>query len=177
MLTMAARPANVVSGEAGLQRRIGMSLVRWDPMRDLQVMRDRLNQVFEDAIVRPGSNLLADLAERPAMDIYERDGNFIVEAHIPGFTPDEVEVSLSNRTLTISAKHEETKEVKEKTYYRRESHAGTLLRSIVLPDDVDVANLDAALVDGVLTLTAKKLEVTPTTKIAVRPALKEAAVG
>lgn len=154
-----------------------MSPVRWEPLREIQALRDRFNQVFEDAIVRPGSNLLSELAERPALDVYERDGTFVLEAHMPGFAPAEIEVSLNNRTLTISAKHEQTEEVKEKTYYRRESHSGTMLRSIALPDDVDVATLDATLVDGVLTLTAKKLQESPPTKIAVRPVLKEATVG
>ncbi len=154
-----------------------MAITRWEPFREIQTLRERINHMFEDAIVRPSSMWLADMVEGPAVDVYELDDKFVVEAQVPGFKLEEIEVGLTNRTLTIKAEHKLTEEVKEKTYYQREMRVGTLYRSLLLPDDIDTKSIQATLHNGVLEIQAKKLQELPTAKIDVKPVLKEKTAG
>ena len=76
---------------------------------------------------------------------------------MPGFTEKELEVSVEPGRLTISGKHESSKEEKKgKTVYSETSSAG-ILRTLTLPAEVDAGKASATLKDGILTLTLPKV--------------------
>jgi HSP20 family protein len=115
-------------------------------------MRRAMRRMFEDA---PWTGTPAAWFEEPLpVDIAEVNGNLKVEASLPGFGKDEIDVELSDGVLTIKAHHEEEEEQKEANYYRRERRLGAVSRRIDLPGRVsDDAKVEDELKDGVLVLT------------------------
>ena len=100
------------------------------------------------------------------VDVREDADHIYVEAELPGFKKDDVDITLENQTLTISA---ERKEETEKTgdYLLNERRYRRFLRSFTLPPIVDEKKVDAKLNDGVLSITLNKREETKPRKIQV----------
>lgn len=99
-------------------------------------------------------------------DIKEQDGSYLMEAELPGFNKDEINIKLDGDTLTISASHKEEKEEKdEKTgYIRRERRYGSFSRSFDI-SEIDADHIKADYKNGILTLELPKLkEVQPPTR-------------
>ncbi|NTU78990.1 MAG: Hsp20/alpha crystallin family protein [Chloroflexales bacterium] len=146
-----------------------MSIERWDPFREMVALRDNLNRLFDETLMRPGSDWLAGMRERPAVNVYETDSAVVVEAHLPGVKRDEVEITISGTTLTIKGERHASAEVKEEHFIRREVHAGAFLRRIGLPETADLDKPEATFADGVLKVTfpkriepqAKRIELQP----------------
>jgi len=94
-------------------------------------------------------------------DISETENNYLIEADLPGFTKDQIEVGFQDGNLTISAKRDEVSEDTKGNYLRKERRAGQLLRTFVF-DNVDTDNVKAEYKDGVLKIDLPKKEVRPT---------------
>jgi len=102
------------------------------------------------------------------VDIREDADHFYVEADLPGFKKEEIDVTFENQNLTISAEHKESqKDQKSGDWLLNERRYARFLRSFTLPPTVDVQNVDAKLLDGVLKLTLKKREESKPRKIQV----------
>jgi HSP20 family protein len=104
------------------------------------------------------------------VDVREDGDHLIVEAELPGFRKEEIDITLENQTLTISAEHrEETKQGNEKSgdYLIRERRYNRFLRSFTLPPTVNDQQVQAKLADGILTITLNKREETKPRKVQV----------
>lgn len=119
-------------------------LTRWDPYGELAELRSRFDRMFDE--------LSPDTGRRwtTAVDVERADGDLIVRADVPGFKPEEINIEVEADMLTISGKHEETKEEKDKHYLRHERRYGSFSRSIALPEGVDAGRISAQTHDGVL---------------------------
>jgi len=100
------------------------------------------------------------------VDVREDADHIYVEAELPGFKKDDVDITLENQTLTISAERKETSE-KKGDYLLNERRYQRFLRSFTLPPTVDEKKVDAKLNDGVLSITLNKREETKPRKIQV----------
>jgi HSP20 family protein len=100
------------------------------------------------------------------VDVREDADHIYVEAELPGFKKDDVDITLENQTLTISAQRDETQE-KKGEYLLNERRYQRFLRSFTLPPTVDEKKVDAKLNDGVLSITLNKREETKPRKIQV----------
>ena len=137
-----------------------MTLVRWDPFRELEDMSDRLNRMFS----RPGLSqangketmIVADWV--PAVDVSETDGEFHIKAEIPDVKKEDVKVTLEDGVLTIQGQRKQEKEEKSTKYHRVERTYGSFVRSFTLPDLVDEEKVKAEFKDGVLKLQLPKSE-------------------
>jgi HSP20 family protein len=102
------------------------------------------------------------------VDIREDADHLYVEADIPGFKKEEVDITLENSTLTISAEHrEDGNDQKKGDWLLNERRYARFLRSFTLPPTVDDQKVDAKLQDGVLKVTLNKREETKPRKIQV----------
>ena len=104
------------------------------------------------------------------VDIREDNDHFYVEAELPGFKKDEIDITLENQTLTIAAERRlENKQGDEKKgeLLLHERRYSRFLRSFTLPPTVDEGSVNARLSDGVLTVTINKREETKPRKIKV----------
>ena len=137
-----------------------MTLVRWNPSRELEEMSDRLNRMFNRQDL-PQANaketmVVADWA--PSVDISETDGEYQIKAEIPDVKKEDVKVTLEDGVLTIQGERKHEKEEKGKKYHRIERSYGSFVRSFTLPDLVDEEKVKAEFKDGVLNLQLPKSE-------------------
>jgi HSP20 family protein len=104
------------------------------------------------------------------VDIREDTDHFYVEAELPGFKKDEIDITLENQTLTISAERKYENKQGDGTrgeLLLHERRYNRFLRSFTLPPTVDEGSVNARLQDGVLTVTITKREETKPRKIKV----------
>ena len=137
--------------------------MRFDPLRGLQTLKDRMDRIFEGTVPcsRGGSDILQG-AWAPAVDIYENDGELVVEAELPGLEKGDIEVNVDDGVLTLKGERKLSKETKEENYHRVERSYGTFTRSFTLPDTVDAEKISAKHKDGVLRVSLlKKPEAKP----------------
>src|SRR5438552_17830525 len=92
-----------------------------------------------------------------AVDVREDNDHIYVDVDLPGFKKEEVDVTLENQTLTISAERSDAKETKG-DYLMKERRYSKFLRSFTLPPTVDEKQVDAKLNDGVLYIVLNKRE-------------------
>jgi HSP20 family protein len=97
----------------------------------------------------------------PKVDLIERDSEVMVKAELPGVTKENLEVSMTDHSVTIHAttSHEEKEEKGQ--YYRREISHGEFERTIPLPDGVNADAAKASFKNGVLELVVPKAKATP----------------
>ncbi|MEK7602976.1 MAG: Hsp20/alpha crystallin family protein [Patescibacteria group bacterium] len=127
------------------------NIVKFDPFAEMQALQ---KQFFGDDWFTPVKAM-----QLPMTDVYTEDDNQLkVEAHLPNFTENDIDIHVDNGTLVISAEKHEKEEDKKKKYVVRES-SSSFYRRVRLPDVADEGKVDAHMKDGVLTVTVpfKKL--------------------
>jgi len=92
------------------------------------------------------------------VDILDHEKELIVRAELPGVEKDDVEVTISGNRLTIEAERAFEEEEKKESFYRHELGYGELMRTIALPVDVDIENIEAELKDGILNISLPKIQ-------------------
>ena len=153
----------------------------WAPFESLCREIDRLLDNFRPFDWRLPSRVLGFEVPRiarsewqvtSAMDLVEKDDVYEITAELPGLSEKNVEIKLSNHTLTIKGEKSEEKEEKRKDYYLSERRYGSFQRSFQSPEGADANKIDAHFADGVLsvklpkTAEAKKAEKTIAVKAA-----------
>jgi len=86
----------------------------------------------------------------PQIEVFEREGNLVVHADLPGVKREDVEVNVEDDVLTIRGQRRQEHRETEGGYRRTERSYGTFFRQIPLPDGVDPSRVEAAYNDGVL---------------------------
>ena len=137
-----------------------MTLVRWNPFRDMSMLQNHMNRLFEDAMgTWPGeSDGRGSTSWVPLADIYENENDLIVRAELPGVDPKAVDVRVENNVLTIRGERTFEQKVQQENYHRLERSYGTFFRSFALPTTIDADKIQAEYRDGVLNLTLPKSE-------------------
>lgn len=94
----------------------------------------------------------------PAVDLYERGDEVVVEAELPGIDPEDIDVEVSDHHLVIRGQTRRATEEENRGIYRRERRFGAFVRSVALPEDVDVDRAAASYHQGVLEVRLPKKE-------------------
>ena len=137
-----------------------MSIIRWEPFRDLVSTQDRFNQLFNDTFARAFGDQqeASPRAWVPLVDIYETGDSLVLKAELPGINPDDVEIRVEDNTLYLKGERKFEKDVKEENLHRVERSYGTFTRSFALPNSIDADKVKAEYQNGILTLTMPKRE-------------------
>lgn len=139
----------------------------WAPFESLRREIDRLfddlhpfgwrlpvsRSAFDFELPRPSGTVWP---VAPAFDLAEKDKEYEITAELPGLDEKDVEIKLSNHTLTIKGEKKEEREEKQKDYYLSERRYGSFYRSFQLPEGVDADKIDATFAKGVLTVKLPK---------------------
>ena len=130
-----------------------MSVMRFDPFRDLATSHNRVNQVLGDVFVRDEALTQAG-HWAPPVDIYETEGHdVVIKAELPEMAREDIDVTVDHQTLTIKGTRKAPADVPEDRYRRVERRYGTFSRSFTLPNTIEAAGVRADYRDGVLTIT------------------------
>ena len=91
-------------------------------------------------------------------DIQEKDGSYVIDMELPGYTKEDIQAELKDGYLTISANHTENKDEKDNKgkYLRRERFQGTCKRTFYVGEDIRQEDIKAAFQNGVLRLAVPK---------------------
>lgn len=124
------------------------------PFDDVESWFEQMSRQFEAAAQRWGSGFepWSPEMESPPIDVVDADDEFVVAVDLPGFTADDVDVHITDRTLAIEAERDRESEASEGNYVRRERSHRSLSRRVRLPGDVDGDDVSASMDDGVLTV-------------------------
>jgi HSP20 family protein len=128
-----------------------MEVTRWTPFQELEALERRMGRLFEETGF--GTPL-------PAADVYETDGEYVVELEVPGFAEKELAIKVTDHTLTVKGDRTEEKEEKDKTYRRRERLERSFERRFQLPPETDADAVEARFDKGVLRVHAPKAPAT-----------------
>jgi HSP20 family protein len=104
----------------------------------------------------------------PLMNVTEDKDNYYVRAELPGLKADDLELSVTGDTLSVSGERKIPAEDEKAQYHRREREAGRFSRIVSLPAQLDTGKAEASCADGVLTVTLPKAEEAKPRQIAVK---------
>lgn len=140
-----------------------MAMIPGDIRRQLDRLRDRLHGALDRVRPRSGSEADAGALARPmfsgpVLDVEETDNDVLVRAELPGLRPQDFTVESTRDRLIIKGDKGEEREQHGRGFHRRERRAGTFVRSIRLPCEVDPSKTKADYRDGVLRVTLPKTE-------------------
>lgn len=96
----------------------------------------------------------------PAVDVIDREDEVLVRAEVPGVAQDDLEVTVTENSVTISGHSKKEEEEQEDSFYRRETSYGKFSRTVGLPADVDADKGKAKFKDGLLEVTLPKVKAT-----------------
>jgi len=143
---------------------------RWEPFREMMSLRNAMDRLFEDSFVRPSSwSSEGDGRDNLPLDMYQTENEVVVKAPLPGFKPEEVDISITGDMLTIRGEHKEEKETKEEDYIYRERSYGSFSRTVSIPVEVKSEEAEATFENGELMLKIPKAEEAKPKQIKVKP--------
>jgi HSP20 family molecular chaperone IbpA len=122
---------------------------RWSPFRDLELMEQRVRRLFPNLVLSP--------VFVPATDVYETEKEFVYEIEVPGFDETELEIEVTDHTLTVKGHRETEVERPEKTLRLHERLETAFERSFQLPPEADGELMKAKFGKGVLILHVPKV--------------------
>ncbi|MDQ6847325.1 MAG: Hsp20/alpha crystallin family protein [Candidatus Dormibacteraeota bacterium] len=146
-----------------------MTLVRWNPWNDLFSLHNRMDQLFQSTMPETESRNGGEHVSLP-VDIRQSDEAFTIEASVPGFDPQNVEVTFEDGVLSIKGTYDEQREHGGDGYVRRERRTGSVYRQIGLPAEVRADEISASFHNGVLTVTVPRAAKAQPKRIAVTTA-------
>jgi HSP20 family protein len=142
-------------------------LTGWrSPFEELERMRREMDWLTEGLTGRLFREPTAGVF--PLMNVTEGNDNYYVRAELPGLRADELNISVTGDTISISGERKLPAEDKKARYHRREREAGKFSRIVSLPTQVDTDKVQARCADGILTVLLPKAEAAKPKQIAVK---------
>jgi HSP20 family protein len=135
-------------------------IARWDPMRDMLGITERMTRLFDEYARRGGVEDEAGLGAMwaPAVDVRESATQLVLGFELAGVDPNEVEISVENNRLTVRGERKFEKAEEGETYHRVERAYGSFERTFQIPVAFAAEMIEAKAKNGVLTLTIPKRE-------------------
>jgi HSP20 family protein len=132
-----------------------MALIKWEPSESLATLRREVDRLFED-FFDGGSRHFWGHGTAPAVEVCDTKDAVVVKAQVPGVSKDQLQVDITDDTLTLKGARKEEEKQEDKNFYRREFHYGAFTRTMALPMAVQADKATAQLKDGVLEITLPK---------------------
>ena len=145
-----------------------MSIVRYDPFRDLRTLQEEVNRLFSTNLTRAFDDEgIGRGAWAPSVDIYENKDQIVLEAELPGMNQDDFDLSIENNVITLRGERRFEKTDETDNYHRVERSYGAFTRSFTLPQTVSPEGATTEYNNGVLRVTLPKREETKARRIQV----------
>jgi len=141
----------------------------WDwtsPFEELERMRRQMD-LLSEGLTRGGWSRPA-AGVFPLMNVTEDKEKYYVRAELPGLKADDLDISVTGESLSLSGERKLSLEDDKAQYHRREREAGRFSRIVTLPGRIDTGRVEAQCSDGILTVTLPKAEEAKPKQIAVK---------
>ncbi len=136
-----------------------MTVVKWEPFRDLMAMQDRMTRLFDETLSRIWKEEgLARGVWSPPVDILERGNEIILKVDLPEVNQSEIDIKVEGNTLIIQGERKFIKETSDVNYIQIERPYGTFYRHFTIPGMIDQEKIKATYKDGVLRIALPKKE-------------------
>lgn len=132
---------------------------RFDPLRDILLLQERMNRLFEESLARGRIDglVLGSAAWTPLTDVLETSEAFVVVMELPGVVQDDVEVQVDGEELVIRGERRMPGPVRPESFHRMEGSYGPFCRTLRLTHEVDPGRVRAEFRDGLLRLELAKV--------------------
>ncbi len=145
-----------------------MSIVRYDPFRDLRTLQEEVNRLFSTNMTRSfGEESIGRGAWSPSVDIYENKDQIVLEAELPGMRREDFDLTIENNVITLRGERQFEKIDEADNYHRVERSYGAFTRSFTLPQTVSAEAAVAEYRNGVLRVALPKREEAKARRIAI----------
>ena len=139
-----------------------MAIQRWDPLRDLVQLQEKMNTMFDDALSRTvgpdGSGALGSAGWKPPVDLFEEPARYVLRADLPGISASDVQIQVEEGTLTLRGERKLDSGVSREAFLRVERPYGRFSVQISLPPSVDGSAVRARHRNGVIEIEMPKKE-------------------
>jgi HSP20 family molecular chaperone IbpA len=141
--------------------------------KTLKITEDDKKEVSEkEESAEKETKLDSDIFEEDegqlTIDVYQSPNDIMIESTIAGVKPEDLDISITNESVTIRGKREKEKTVKDEDYFYQECYWGKFSRSIILPQEIDSDKAVASIKNGILVIKLPKLNRQKTKKLKVK---------
>ena len=150
-----------------------MELMKRNPRRtpdawsNLMSLQEEINALFNNDFF-PASDGLFDRSYSPAVDVVEKDDEYLVSCELPGMSDSDIDVQVADNVLTIKGEKKDNSEDSGKRWYKKETWYGSFQRTIPLPSGIESDKIRGELENGMLRLTLPKQEEVKPKQISVK---------
>ncbi len=136
-----------------------MSVRRFDPLRDLLTLQERMNRLFDESLTRSrGAETLVETGGwAPLCDVFETSDAFVFQVELPGVREEDVEIRVDADRVTLRGERRPGPGARPESYHRMERSYGAFARTFELPETVDPSKVTAQFKDGLLRLEVPKV--------------------
>jgi HSP20 family protein len=148
---------------------MGMTLVKWEPFRDLMAMQDRMTRLIDETLSRIWKEDVAQGVWSPAVDILERGNEVVMKMDLPEVSQSEIDIRVEEGALIVQGERKFVKESPEENYIQIERPYGTFRRTFSIPRTIDQESIKASYKDGVLRIVLHRRREVQPKQIVVEP--------
>jgi HSP20 family protein len=137
------------------------TLTTWNPLRGIEnlgTLQSRLNKAFGRSLLSLDEDMPYSSDWQPAIDIAEDSKEYTVTADLPDVKKEDVHVTLTNGSISLTGERKRETEEKDKTYHRIERSYGKFERTFSLPENTNSSNIKAEFKGGTLQIHLPKLK-------------------
>jgi HSP20 family protein len=148
---------------------MGMTLVKWEPFRDLMAMQDRMTRLIDETLSRIWKEEVVRGVWSPPVDILERGDELVLKVDLPEVSQSEIDIRVEGSTLIIQGERRLIKDAPEENYIQIERPYGTFRRTFNIPRMIQQGEIKASYKDGVLRIVLPRKQETQPKQIVVEP--------
>ncbi len=143
-----------------------MTLMRWNPYRELMNVHEQLNRFFEEPSGQTSDSSYGGWF--PAIDLREEEKRFVIEADLPGVKKEDIQIEVENNVLTLRGERRFEHEAKKESFHRIERAYGKFMRSFTLPSRIEASQITASHNGGILEIAIPKAKESLPQKIEIK---------
>ena len=133
--------------------------------KDIDIIESEMNKIPE---ISNTNEWMEELEGQLAIDVFQSGDEIVIKAPIAGVKPEDIDISINNDMLTIRGTRKMNEEISEDEYFYQECYWGAFSRSVILPMEVKTDKIEAAIENGVLTITLPKAQIAKQISVKVK---------
>jgi HSP20 family protein len=145
-----------------------MALTPFSSIFDDFARFNKYDDVFFGPMIFPRSKFLSKNNSSMTLDMKENDKEYLIKVDLPGVEKDKIDISIDNNLLTISSERSNVHDDSNDNFHFSERFYGKISRSVTIPKNVDIENISASYIDGVLNINLLKINKQTTKSVKIQ---------